>query len=247
MEKTLSITKMYEELKEQKYSFSTPEMLDLPEGLDEAKALLWKDWDNLEVDGYLEKGRTFRRRRLGYYYWHPITEELLVLPKHTMFQSVDTNWYSGGMDRQYIPISQESMDNPFLQALIRFVLSQFPMSPETANKPWEINVHEVRVVGKVDETGEPTPEGIHNDGDDFTCNFFVQKKNVVGGVNGVYDLNKQPIEKATLNRQLECLWLHDPYVMHDVSAIYPKDPAEPAIRDMLLLGFISTPDLQRPE
>lgn len=185
---TMVVKKIYQELKDQQYSFSTPEILDLPEGVEEAKERLWEDWEDLVVDGYLTEGRTFRRRRLGYYYWHPSTEELLVLPKNTLFQDENTNWYSGGMVREYAPISPESMANPFLQALVRFTAAQLPMSQETANKPWEINVHQVRVVGKAGDLGEPTPEGIHNDGDDFTYNFFVQKKNVTGGVNGVYTL-----------------------------------------------------------
>lgn len=246
MEKVQTNTKVYEDLVTQKYSLSGPEILELPDGLESAKETLWKDWENLKVDGYLEEGRTFRRRRLGYYYWNPLTEELLVTSKNTMYQDEDRNPYNGGINREYAPISKEAMNNPFLQALIRFTLTQFPMTPETADKPWEINVHQVRVVGQADDLGEPTPEGIHNDGDDFICNFFVQKKNVEGGVNGVYDLKKQHIESRTLSTELECLWLHDPYVMHGVSPIYPKNPAEPAVRDMLLLGYISTPNLERP-
>ncbi len=45
---------------------------------------------------------------------------------------------------------------------------------------------------------------------------------------------------------MDTVLVWDPYVMHGVTPIHPKKPGEPAIRDVLVIGYNYRPDLKRP-
>jgi hypothetical protein len=95
--------------------------------------------------------------------------------------------------------------------------------------------------------GEPTPEGIHHDENDFICMHLVKRQNSLGGINTVYDNDRSPLKSSTLNNPMDSVIIWDPRAMHSVSPITPRDPEQLAVRDMLLIGYTYQPELQRPE
>ena len=234
------------QLQEQKYAQILADEFSIDPALAAAKRCLWADWDNLEPDNYLKGGRRFRLRRFALFYLLPSRDEVLPLPPAPYFQSSDVNPYAGGMSRQFAPLLDKSLNNPFLHELIKFNFRQFPVDSSLADQPWEIDVHQFRIVASEDEPGEPTPEGIHHDGDDFNCIHLIARQNVSGGVNSVYDNDCNQLASYTLRQPMDSIVVWDPHVMHGVTPIHPKNPGEPAIRDVLVLGYNHRPGLVKP-
>ena len=151
---------------------------------------LREDWDHLELDRYLEHGATFRLRRYGRYYWSPASDALLALPHEPYFQPKDENSYAGGIEREFAPLLPDTVHNPFLAALVRCTFACLPVARERREHPWEVRIHQIRIVASTDQPGQPAPEGIHQDGTDFLTLHLVRRHNVVGGQE--HDLRSGP-------------------------------------------------------
>ena len=238
---------VHSQLREQKYTLILADQFSFAPELATARQKLWSDWDNLALDNYLRHGGRFRQRRFGLFYLLPSAGEVLPLPSAPYIQSREVNMYAGGIAREFAPLLEDSLTNQFLHELIKFNFRQFPVDNSLADQAWEIDVHQFRVVASQNEQGEPTPEGIHHDGDDFNCIHLIGRYNVAGGVNSIYDNSCNLLASYTLDRPMDSIIVWDPYVMHGVSPIHPKDPNKPAIRDVLVLGYNYRPELKRPK
>ena len=168
------------------------------------------------------------------------------LKSDTYFQSAKLNGYAGGIDRKFEPVLESTLTNPFLQALIHFDFRQLPIESGAETHPWRVDLHQVRIIGSNQEAGEPTPEGIHHDGEEFVCIHMAKRVNVIGGESHVYDNDSKLLESHTLRHPMDSMILWDPHVMHTVDPIRPENPGELAIRDVLLIGFDPAPDLEQP-
>src|SRR5579883_1005887 len=154
------------------WSFST--------GMRENWRRLMSDWDRLEPDRYLKNGATFRRRRYGRYFWAPHADDFHALPNEAYFQPEEENAYAGGIVREFAPLLPETTENPFLGALMRFCFRQLPIEDEKLDGTWEVRIHQIRVTATCAEPGEPSPEGIHQDGTDFLTLHLVRRENIRG-------------------------------------------------------------------
>jgi hypothetical protein len=204
------------------------------------------DWEDLELDRYLGRGATFRRRRYGRYYWSPGDRELLALPTEPYFQPEEENAYAGGIQREFAPLLPGSIHNPFLHALVRCMFACLPVAGGKKRDKWEVRVHQIRITASPKEPGLPAPEGIHQDGTDFLTLHMVRRRNVAGGESTIYDLQRRPVQRFTLLDPLDTMILEDARIMHGVTPIQSADGKSPATRDVLGLDFIYSPDLQRP-
>jgi hypothetical protein len=207
---------------------------------------LAEDWDQLELDRYLEAGAKFRLRRYGRYFWSPAEDALAALPHESYFQPEDENSYAGGIVRDFAPLLPDTVDNPFLHALVRTTFACLPLAGDKQGKTWEVRIHQIRIVASPDEPGLPAPEGIHQDGTDFLTLHLVRRQNIEGGVSTIYDLDRKAIQDCTLRETLDSLILEDPRIMHGVTPVYPADGKTVGTRDMLGVDFIYSPQLQRP-
>ncbi|MFT5193293.1 MAG: hypothetical protein ACI9EW_001503 [Cellvibrionaceae bacterium] len=234
------------ELQEKKYALMDANELTVAPELSQDKEQLWASWNNLESDNHLRDGASFRLRRFGLFYWQPKSGELLPLPPAPYFQSVETNSYAGGIDRQFAYLTEETRGNRFLHELIKFTFRQFPLPIEMLKSPWEIDVHQFRIVSSGEEQAEPTPEGIHHDDDDFNAIYLVRRDNVSGGVNTVYDNQRNPLASLTLRQPMDSVLMWDPHVMHGVTPIHPTNPKKQGIRDVLVIGYNYNPSLEPP-
>ena len=234
------------ELQEKKYALILADEFAIVPELAADRQHLWADWDNLEPDNYLKDGARFRLRRLGLFYLLPSTRELLPLPPAPYFQSAGINAYAGGIEREFAPLLDATLANQFLHELIKFNFRQFPVDSQMSHKPWEIDVHQFRIVGRQDEQGEPTPEGLHHDGDDFNVIHLIHRQNATGGKSKVCDNDRNLLATRTLRQPMDSVLVWDPHVMHGVTPIHPKNLPEPAIRDVLVIGYNYRPDLEQP-
>jgi hypothetical protein len=201
------------------------------------------DWDELAPDRYMEHGATFRLRRYGRFCWSPASDELLPLPQEPYFQPRDENPYAGGIDRDFAPLLPDAVRSPFIAALVRCTFACLPIAGEKQRKPWEVRVHEIRVLASKEKPGQPAPEGIHQDGTDFLTLHLVHRHNVIGGETTLYDLNHKPIHKCILRESLDSLILEDPRIMHGVTPVHSADGRTTGNRDLLGLDFIYNPRL----
>ncbi|MEK6221957.1 MAG: 2OG-Fe dioxygenase family protein [Chloroflexota bacterium] len=234
------------DLQKNKYALASGDQYSFQPNLISDMEALKASWGTLVSDNYLKDGAAFRERRFGLFYFMPNLEDLVLLPPADYFQSAETNTYAGGVSRQFEPLLEETSSNQFLHNLIKLNFQQFPVESHMTNQPWEIDVHQFRIIGTKGEEGEPTPEGIHHDDDEFNVIHLMKRENAKGGKNGVYDNEKNLIASTTLEQFMDSVFVWDPHVMHGVSPIYPEDSTKPAIRDVMVIGYNFKPDLQRP-
>ncbi len=233
-------------LREKKHVLILAGEFSIASELSADKQRLWTDWADLELDNYLKDAGRFRQRRFGLFYMLPSTGELLPLQLAAYIQSREINTYAGGIAREFAPLVDTTLTNQFLHELIKFNFRQFPVDSSRTHQPWEIDVHQFRIVASQDEQGQPTPEGIHHDGDDFNCIHLIGRQNATCGINTVYDNDLKPLTSCTLLQPMDSIMVWDPHVMHGVTPIHPENPSESAIRDVLVIGYNHRPDLKRP-
>ena len=218
----------------------------IPKYLNIHKKRFKKDWEKLGKDNYLKNGRSYRYRRFRYFYFLPVSGKVLAYASTPYYQPAEINKYAGDIDRKFDSLKSKTMNNLFLQELIQFDFRQLPVSQKEKSDPWMVDIHQIRTVATAVESGEPTPEGIHHDENDFVWVHLISRENVIGGINGIYSNEQKPLESCTLNKKLDSIVLWDPMVMHGVTSIRPKDPTKNAIRDVLLICFTLCPGLQLP-
>jgi aspartate/methionine/tyrosine aminotransferase len=218
----------------------------IPPQLAEAWERLRGDWERLELDRHLRAGANFRRRRYGRYFWSPRENVLRNLPNAKYFQPQEQNTYAGGVEREFAPLLPESVENPFLMALVRCTFDQLPVDDEKRQQIWEVRVHQIRITATPDEPGEPAPEGIHQDGTEFLTLHLVRRENVKGAETTIYDLTRQPLFRYTMTDVMDTFIFEDPRIMHGVTPAFSADGCSLATRDLLGLDFILNPSLEAP-
>jgi hypothetical protein len=201
---------------------------------------LCEDWDRLEPDRYLQNGARFRLRRYGRYCWSPAEDSLAPLAHETYFQPPNENPYAGGVERVFAPLLPDTVQNPFLLALVRLTFACLPLAGARRTVPWEVRVHQIRIVASPEEPGLPAPEGIHQDGTDFLTLHLVRRQNVVGAETTIYDLDRQPIASHMMREPLDSFILEDPRVLHGVTPVHSADGRSPGTRDVLGVDFIDS-------
>lgn len=197
----------------------------------------WKalkaSWAGLSTDRYLRGGETYRLRRYGRYLYASAADCLVDLEHAPFYQSRDYNPLHGGVHRLFEPLTPETRSNPLLRRLIRFHVGQCGvLYPQI--RDWLVYVHQIRILGN---GGEPTPEGIHQDGHHVVAQILVARENVRGAQSTVCDASRTPVYEAVLSDDFDTIVVDDRAVWHGVTPLQCIDPLRPAYRDMLLIDF----------
>ncbi len=235
------------ELLTNSYAIMSADDFSISPNLVQSRQKLWSDWNDLEPDNYLKNSGSFRFRRFANFYFQPDSQDICPLPHKPYFQDERLNNYAGGIQRELAQLKDSTLDNPFLHELIKFNFRQFPLDEGMSEQNWHVDVHLIRIVASPDEIGEPTPEGIHHDENDFICMHLVKRQNTLGGINTIYDNDCCLLKSFTLYSPMDSVIIWDPRAMHGVSPMMPLVPTRLAIRDMLLIGYNYRPELNRPE
>ena len=192
-----------------------------------------QSWNDLPPDNFLSDGGHYRFRRYSIFKWFQ-DGEITLLPHEAHYQSTYRNNMNGGIYREYEAFKKSTIDNPLLKNLIQFVAEKISFSGE---KQWRIQAHQFRIQANADEAGQPTPEGIHRDGADFILIMVLNRHNITGGVNHIYDDAKRLVFGGILENEGDAVLVDDRKVWHGVSEVYPVDESQSGHRDVLVLTF----------
>ena len=183
---------VYFKLKTNKYVLIPKKEFIIPKHLNIHKKLLKKDWKKLGKDNYLKNGRSFRYRRFQYFYFLPVSGKIVAYAPTPYYQPAEINKYAGDIDRQFDSLKSDTINNPFFQELIHFDFRQLPVSQKAKSEPWMVDIHQIRTVATTVESGEPTPEGIHHDENDFVWSHLINRENVNGAISSIYTNEQKP-------------------------------------------------------
>jgi len=230
----------------QGFSFVHADEIPISDDIQAAWQNLRDDYSALPRDNYLPDNGLYRYRRYDRFYFYPATGELAMLPHQDYFQGRDINQVTGGIVRQFAPLTAETANNPFLHALIRFDFSQFPLiDNDMKYHAWQVDVHQIHVVAQAGAQGHPTPEGVHRDGAEFVTVHLAQLENASGGTVSIYDDYKNHLASFTLDHILDSYLFNDTILWHGVTPITSTDGVDAAQRGILTFDFHYKPTLTR--
>ncbi len=192
-----------------------------------------QSWNDLPADQFLSDGGHYRFRRYSVFHWLE-DKTLKILPHEPHYQSTYRNNMNGGINRDYEAFKKSTLDNPLFEKIIHFVTDKINLKGENT---WRIQAHQFRIQANTDEAGQPTPEGIHRDGADFILIMVLNRHNITGGVNHIYDASKRLLFGGILEKSGDAVLIDDRKVWHGVSEVYPDDEKKEAYRDVLVLTF----------
>jgi len=224
------------DLAQQSYSHVTADELQLSAEVQAAWQQLQAAYAELPADNFLPGGAAYRFRRYDSFQFHPTTGELALLPHRAYFQNTDINAVTGGIARDFAPLTSEIAANPFLHELIRFDFAQFPIDEALRQANWKVDVHLVRVVARAGESAHPTPEGVHRDGAEYVTVHLAELENAVGGEASIYDDRKRHLASFTLQNVLDSYLFHDAILWHGAKPIQPKNGGQ-GIRSILTFDY----------
>jgi hypothetical protein len=193
----------------------------------------FNSWNDLPPDDFLSDGGHYRFRRYSVFHWQK-GKALTLLPHESHYQSTYRNNLNGGIYREFEAFDEKTIANPLVNKIVDFVVEKISFNDE---KEWRVQAHQFRIVANVDEAGQPTPEGIHRDGADFILIMVLNRHNITGAVNHIYDDAKRLVLGGILENQGDALLIDDRKVWHGVSEVYPEDENQSAYRDVLVLTF----------
>jgi len=206
------------------------------------------EWNNLEADDYLKGNARFRERRFGRFGYLPHHRQLKQLHHRAYYQAPNTNQYAGGVHRVVAPLRERFATSPVLADLIKKDFDCFPTSQFDPRDWWYVACHLFRIIGRVDELGEPTPEGVHRDDINFGAMHLMNRENAIGGVSRIHEQDHTVKAEICLQDRMDTLYWADNAVLHSVTPIVPANEKQGhAFRDILILGYTHNPNLLEEE
>jgi hypothetical protein len=185
-------------------------------------------------------GGKYRFRRYGLYHLSATNGNLTHIPDASFYQSIEINPLNGGEHRHFAPLAAGTVENLFLHELIQFDFAQL-----TSNKhhwgDWLVGVHQIRITAATGVQGNPTPEGIHRDNENYTAQHLVARHNIGGGINQFFGSGPEPTSRPlTLWQQGSYFdsYYFDRTLWHSVSPITAGNGD--GYRDVILIDFMES-------
>lgn len=193
-------------------------------------------WNELPWDEYLARHGRYRRRRHAVFYANRGGGIELAAAREPHFQSRAYNPLQGGIERWFEPIRPEVCTGRSLITTLRVCHQLFgSLVPDVAR--WRVEVHQFRIEARANLPGQPTPEGMHRDGVDFVLVLLVARHNIASGTTTIHALDRRELGSFTLTAPFDAALVDDARVFHGVTAVEPREPAQPAYRDVLVVTF----------
>jgi hypothetical protein len=191
-------------------------------------------WNGLELDHYMADGGRYRRRRHAVY-TATAGGVIARAPHQPHYQSRDYNRLNGGIARWFEPVDEAIGRGATMSAILRFSRTLFESL--AAAREWHVEVHQFRIEARLEEKGQPTPEGVHRDGVDYVLVLLIDRHNIISGTTTIHRLDGAEIGSFTLASPLDAALLDDSRVAHGVTPIEPLDAGRPAYRDVLVVTW----------
>jgi hypothetical protein len=209
----------------------------LPQTATDAWSAFAESWNDLGVDAYMADGGRYRRRRFSAF--SVSAEGITRKPHQPHYQSRDYNALNGGIERWFLPITDDAANSAPLQSILRLCFAIFDgLTPQASRPPsWHTECHQFRIEARAGERAQPTPEGLHRDGVDWVLVMLVKRENIAEGVTSIHDANRDEIGRFTLTEPFDSAFVDDSRVYHGVTPVVPMDPARPAHRDVFVATF----------
>lgn len=190
-------------------------------------------WNTLGDDGYLAARGRHRRRRHAVFA-AGADGAIRHEPHQPHYQSLTYNTLQGGIERWFEPVAPAIAEGASLRRILAFCRDGFgALAPQVAS--WRIEAHQFRIEARADAAGEPTPEGVHRDGVDYVLVLLVDRENIERGTTTIHAPDGRELGQFTLARAFDAALLDDHRVFHGVTPVVPKDPAQAAYRDVLVV------------
>lgn len=189
-------------------------------------------WNDLPLDEYMADGGRYRRRRHAVYLAE--AGRLTRQPDQPHYQSLTHNSLNGGIPRWFAPVRDDIGDAALLNSAIGLLVRTADRLRGATGR-WRVEVHQFRIEARAGEVGRPTPEGMHRDGVDFVLVMLVGRGNAGKGVTTIVDVAGTPLASVRLSEPFDTMILDDARVRHGVTPIEPLTPAQPAVRDALVV------------
>ncbi len=183
-------------------------------------------FENLPVDPYI-KG-SFRRRRFSRFTGAP--DNLQRLEHKYFVQSSQVNQLAGGIKRDFPELEDGLLELEAFQTVVASFIDFSKIDPMVT----EMGIHQIRIVASKTETGEPAPEGIHQDGFDFVGIFCIKRDRVSGGETHLYRAKDQPPIFDKVLVPGEFVMVNDRTLYHYASAVAPTGEGD-GVRDVFVL------------
>ena len=190
-------------------------------------------WNDLLVDEHMADRGRYRRRRHGVFAMGPEGAPQR-LPDAPHYQDLEYNRLNGGVDRRFGAISESMAESESFHVLATYARGLFSELAPDAER-WLVEAHQFRIEARAGELGQPTPEGVHRDGVDYVLVALIRRQNIESGTTTIHDEEQRRLGAFTLTDPLDLALLDDHRVWHGVTAVEPRDPSEPAWRDVLVL------------
>lgn len=163
------------------------------------------------------------------------TDNYTIIGDLKFTQSNKINKFNGNIIRDYENINKLLLQNKFLKKLIvdfkSYVRFHYNYTPNM------IKIHQIRVC--IDGTNnEIVPEGIHNDGYNCIGIFCVNRENITGGDNIIYDDKLKKLHSTILNPG-DFLILNDNKLFHYVEKTENINKSMKGYRDMLIFTTVN--------
>ncbi|MGE0450611.1 MAG: 2OG-Fe dioxygenase family protein [Vicinamibacterales bacterium] len=214
------------------------EMLQSVGSLDDWAAFA-ASWDRLELDRYMADGGRYRRRRHATFA-SDAHGNTVRQPHQPHYQSLEYNPLHGGIERWFEPIEDPTGHSSSLATILEFCRRAFgSLAPQT--RSWHVEVHQFRIEASPDQSGRPTPEGLHRDGVDYVLVLLIRRENIASGVTTIHGERGAMLGQFTLTSPFDAAVVDDRRVAHGVTPVEPIVPDRPAFRDVLVVTFRSAP------
>lgn len=173
---------------------------------------LLNSFDKLDYDEFYTNKR---KRAFSLVKFNENDNNIYNVGNLNFFQGDNLNSYNGNILRNYNNISEKTLkDDTF-----KYIFNTFKntVDKETKKNNEYFQIHQIRVYANEDNINL-VPEGIHQDGFNIVGICCIKRNNIIGGINNVYDENKNIIYSKQLFEN-EMIILNDNKVYHDVSPI----------------------------
>lgn len=197
----------------------------------------YRSWGNLKRDEFMADNGEYRERRYSVFEYDSVDKTLCLSQDQTHYQTKSYNTLNGGVDRVYEAFETDTITNPILSGLLSYTLDH--VERIKGESDWRIEAHQFRILASPEQSGKPTPEGIHQDGVDYVFVVMIDRHNVMGGITKVYTRNGKLLNSFKMRRPLDVLHVEDQHVNHYVTAVKPLWDDQPAWRDVLVITFRS--------
>ena len=164
-------------------------------------------------------------------------DKLEIVGNMPFFQSKEYNDYNGDVLRKYKNIEYSLIEDESFIDLCKNFNKYVEKEYNKVNK--FIFVHQIRVC--VSNRGKDTcivPEGIHRDGYNIIGIVCVTRNNIKGGINFVYDNDKNIVYENKLEEG-EMIIINDRKMYHHVSSINQVDENNISYRDVLIFTTLA--------